>query len=323
MVGALRRVRAGAATRPDLRRRGARLLVQAGVRPALRRAHRRGQARRARGRGRGLRERDAAPRELERLERLELGERLGAPLPTVQIVDLRREAATRSPRRCSPSSAGSRSTAARRSCSSIGAASRPRSTAGPAASRAAAACDVSLTLHTDARLHCHHCGFSEASRRPVRHAGRRSSRGSAPAHNGSRPSSPAGAGARAIRWTRTRLRSVGALQEALERFAEADRAVLVGTQMVAKGHHFRASRSRPSSTPTPARAARLPRAEERTFQLVTQLAGRSGRDAPGKVIAKPNPTRLRFATRPATTSPASSPRSSSGGASSATRRSGT
>ena len=44
------------------------------------------------------------------------------------------------------------------------------------------------------------------------------------------------------------------LRDALERFARADRAVLVGTQMVAKGHHFPASSSRRSSTPTRASA---------------------------------------------------------------------
>ena len=78
----------------------------------------------------------------------------------------------------------------------------------------------------------------------------------------------------------------GALAEALAHFASTERVVLVGTQMVAKGHHF----------PGVALAAvvdadtglGLPdfRAEERTFQLVTQLAGRSGRDAPGKVIVQ-------------------------------------
>src|SRR5205807_1390699 len=78
----------------------------------------------------------------------------------------------------------------------------------------------------------------------------------------------------------------GALAAALTRFAAADRVVLVGTQMVAKGHHF----------PGVALAAvvdadtglGLPdfRAEERTFQLVTQLAGRSGRDAPGRVLVQ-------------------------------------
>jgi primosomal protein N' (replication factor Y) len=78
----------------------------------------------------------------------------------------------------------------------------------------------------------------------------------------------------------------GALTAALSRFAAADRVVLVGTQIVAKGHHF----------PGVALAAvvdadtglGLPdfRAEERTFQLLTQLAGRSGRDAPGRVLVQ-------------------------------------
>jgi primosomal protein N' (replication factor Y) len=78
----------------------------------------------------------------------------------------------------------------------------------------------------------------------------------------------------------------GAMAAALVRFSAADRAVLVGTQMVAKGHHF----------PGVALAAvvdadtglGLPdfRAEERTFQLLTQLAGRSGRDAPGRVLVQ-------------------------------------
>ena len=85
-------LRAGSSTRPRRRRRGARRLVQAGVGSALRRTHGRGQARGARGSGRGLRERDAAPESWARLERLELPARIGAPLPTVKLVDLRREA---------------------------------------------------------------------------------------------------------------------------------------------------------------------------------------------------------------------------------------
>jgi len=90
----------------------------------------------------------------------------------------------------------------------------------------------------------------------------------------------------------------GAVRDVLERFRTAERAVLVGTQMVAKGHHV----------PGVALAAvvdadtglSLPdfRAEERTFQLVTQLAGRSGRDAPGRVVVQtfqPDATPLRHA----------------------------
>ena len=76
--------------------------------------------------------------------------------------------------------------------------------------------------------------------------------------------------------------------------------MLIGTQMVAKGHHFPGvSLAAVVDADT---GLTLPdfRAEERTFQLVTQLAGRSGRDAPGKVIVQtfqPDATPLRYAAR--------------------------
>jgi primosomal protein N' (replication factor Y) len=90
----------------------------------------------------------------------------------------------------------------------------------------------------------------------------------------------------------------GAARDAFARFREADRAVLVGTQMVAKGHHVPGvSLAAVVDADT---SLGLPdfRAEERTFQLVTQLAGRSGRDAPGRVIVQtfqPDATPLRHA----------------------------
>ncbi|HET9185996.1 MAG TPA: primosomal protein N', partial [Solirubrobacterales bacterium] len=73
----------------------------------------------------------------------------------------------------------------------------------------------------------------------------------------------------------------GAHARILARFDEAESAVLVGTQMVAKGHDF------PEVTLSAILDAdatlRFPdfRAEERTFAMVAQLAGRSGRGAAG------------------------------------------
>jgi primosomal protein N' (replication factor Y) len=74
------------------------------------------------------------------------------------------------------------------------------------------------------------------------------------------------------------------LAASLERFAAAERAVLLGTQMVAKGHHFEGVELAAVVDADTGLALPDFRAEERTFQLLTQLAGRSGRDAPGRVL---------------------------------------
>jgi primosomal protein N' (replication factor Y) len=82
------------------------------------------------------------------------------------------------------------------------------------------------------------------------------------------------------------VRRPGELAAALRRFAAAQRAVLVGTQMVAKGHHFGGVAL--AAVVDADTGLGMPdfRAEERTFQLLTQLAGRSGRDAPGRVLVQ-------------------------------------
>jgi primosomal protein N' (replication factor Y) (superfamily II helicase) len=242
------------------------------------------------------------PESWERLERLQLGARLGAPMPSVKIVDLRREAGY-------PLSAPLLAELGRISehggkailllnrrglvpaihCRACG------------VSRRCELCDVSLTLHKDQRLHCHHCGYSEA----VPDA--------CPAC-GSSELARIGAGTQRleaelekrlpelerIRLDADTAAKPGALREALDRFVASDRAVLVGTQMVAKGHHFPGVSLAAVVDADTGLALPDFRADERTFQLVTQLAGRSGRDAPGKVIVQtfqPDATPLRYAAR--------------------------
>jgi primosomal protein N' (replication factor Y) len=73
----------------------------------------------------------------------------------------------------------------------------------------------------------------------------------------------------------------GALEETLERFAHTDRAVLVGTQLIAKGHHFPAVRLAAAIDADIGLAQPDFRAEERTFALLVQLAGRAGREGSG------------------------------------------
>jgi primosomal protein N' (replication factor Y) (superfamily II helicase) len=228
------------------------------------------------------------PESWGRLEHLELGGRLSGPLPPVRIVDLRREAGY-------PLSApllaelgaivenggkailllNRRGVAPALHCRACGTTIRCEN------------CDVALVLHGDRILRCHHCGHAEPEP------------DTCPAC-GSAELARLGAGTQRlerelqaklpelerIRLDADAVERPGAMAAALARFSAADRAVLVGTQMVAKGHHF----------PGVALAAvvdadtglGLPdfRAEERTFQLLTQLAGRSGRDAPGRVLVQ-------------------------------------
>ena len=90
--------------------------------------------------------------------------------------------------------------------------------------------------------------------------------------------------ARLLRLDRDSTRRPGRVEEILEAFARREAQVLVGTQMLSKGHHF------PDVTLALAAdgdlGLNLPdyRAAERVFQLLVQSAGRSGRVRPGRVL---------------------------------------
>jgi primosomal protein N' (replication factor Y) (superfamily II helicase) len=148
-------------------------------------------------------------------------------------------------------------------------------------------CDVSLILHRDGALRCHHCGHAEpkpevcpeCSSVTIARVGSGTQRVEAELNQLLAPlevfrlDSDSAAG-----------RGHG---DVLRRFDAADSGVLVGTQMVAKGHDF------PEVTLSVVLdadgALRLPdfRSEERTFALITQLAGRSGRgEGGGKVLVQ-------------------------------------
>ena len=93
---------------------------------------------------------------------------------------------------------------------------------------------------------------------------------------------------RVLRLDRDSTQRVGALDETLAAFRAGEADVLVGTQMVAKGHDF------PEVTLVGILLADASlafpdfRAAERTFQLMTQVAGRAGRavDRPGRVVVQ-------------------------------------
>jgi len=222
------------------------------------------------------------------LERLDLGGRLVGELPRVRIIDLRREAGYPL---SAPLLEALRALAGRGGKAIL--LLNRRGVAPALHCRACGRtvrcpnCDVALVLHGDRTLRCHHCGHAEQAPRvcPV---------------CGSAELARLGAGTQRLErelarefpeLTLIRLDADTAskpelLTAALRRFAETDRAVLLGTQMVAKGHHFAGVELAAVIDADTSLAIPDFRAEERTFQLLTQLAGRSGRDAPGRVIVQ-------------------------------------
>ena len=237
-----------------------------------------------------------------RLERLPLPARIGAPMPTVKLVDLRREAGypLSAPLLAELTSVAERGGRAilllnRRG---ISGAVHCRSCG---TTRRCGGCDIALTLHGDARLHCHHCGFSAEMPEACPECGSvELARIGAGTQRLEAELARRVPGLERIRLDADTAGRPGALRAALERFASARSAALIGTQMVAKGHHFPGVEVAAVVDADAGLAFPDFRSEERTFQLVTQLAGRSGRDAPGRVIVQtfqPDATPFAYAVR--------------------------
>jgi primosomal protein N' (replication factor Y) (superfamily II helicase) len=174
-------------------------------------------------------------------------------------------------------------------------------------------CDVSLSLHQppaarrrsraaagEGVLRCHHCGHLES--RPERCPGCESVTIARVGSGTQRIEAELSELLAPLEVFRLDSDSAGGdgHAELLRRFQRAPSGVLVGTQMVAKGHDF------PEVTLGVVLDAdstlRLPdfRSEERTFALITQLAGRSGRGAAGgrvlvQTLAPGGPSILRAA----------------------------
>jgi primosomal protein N' (replication factor Y) (superfamily II helicase) len=228
------------------------------------------------------------PESWQRLERVELGGRIAAPLPSVKVVDLRREAGypLSAPLLAELGGIAERGGKAILLLNRRGVAPAVHCRA-CGVTRRCPNCDVALTLHRDDSLRCHHCGRLETL-------------GETCPACGSAEVARIGAGTQklerelakrvpeleVIRLDADAVERPEQLRDALERFARAERAVLVGTQMVAKGHHFPGVELAAVVDADTGLALPDFRAEERTFQLLTQLAGRSGRDAPGRVVVQ-------------------------------------
>ena len=149
-----------------------------------------------------------------------------------------------------------------------------------------AQCDVGLTYHkARERLVCHYCGGAE----PFPKVCACGSSNWLPMGEGTENLAEAlehlVPGAGVLRLDRDSTRRPGRMEEILADFAAGRAQVLVGTQMLSKGHHF------PGVTLVAVVEGDLGlnmpdyRAAERMFQLMVQVAGRAGRgDKPGRVL---------------------------------------
>ena len=147
-------------------------------------------------------------------------------------------------------------------------------------------CDVSLAAHNNGKMVCHYCGYEETVAKKCPSCG-------SPHIGGFRAGTqqieelvkkefPQ---ARVLRMDLDTTRSKEGHEKILSAFANEEADILVGTQMIVKGHDF------PNVTLVGVLAADMSlysddyRSGERTFQLLTQAAGRAGRGrSPGEVV---------------------------------------
>ena len=148
-------------------------------------------------------------------------------------------------------------------------------------------CNISMTYHSyENKLKCHYCGYEEKLVKTCPECGSDKIRyfgtGTQKLEQEIHKQFP---NAKTIRMDVDTVTKKNSHEEILNKFKNEDIDILIGTQMVVKGHHF------PKVTLVGVIAADSSlniddyRATERTFQILTQVAGRAGREnLPGKVI---------------------------------------
>ncbi|MBR3516798.1 MAG: primosomal protein N' [Lachnospiraceae bacterium] len=139
-------------------------------------------------------------------------------------------------------------------------------------------CDVSLTQHRDGRLRCHYCGHEEETPKLCPKCGSKYIAGfRAGTERIEEELQKLYPSARVMRMDADTTKNKDDYERILSAFADGEADILVGTQMIVKGHDF------PNVTLVGAIAADLSlhasdfHATERTFQLLAQAAGRAGR----------------------------------------------
>lgn len=149
-------------------------------------------------------------------------------------------------------------------------------------------CDVSLTSHRGGKLKCHYCGYEEQELKFCPECGSKHiggfRAGTQQIEELIKTEFPQ---ARVLRMDMDTTKEKGGHEKVLEAFANEEADILIGTQMIVKGHDF------PNVTLVGILAADMSlyaddyRAGERTFQLLTQAAGRAGRgNKKGEVVVQ-------------------------------------
>lgn len=147
-------------------------------------------------------------------------------------------------------------------------------------------CDVSLSKHMGGKLVCHYCGYETREPEKCPECGSPYIMGfKAGTQQIEQNLYKTFPGIRVLRMDGDTTRQKGSYERILSAFAEGEADVLLGTQMIVKGHDF------PNVTLVGVLAADLSlnendyRAGERTFQLLTQAVGRAGRGSkPGEAV---------------------------------------
>lgn len=147
-------------------------------------------------------------------------------------------------------------------------------------------CDVSLSVHNNGKLVCHYCGYEESQPKKCPNCGSEFIRGfrvgTQQVEEFVQKEFPQ---AKILRMDMDTTKEKDGHEKILSAFSNQEADILIGTQMIVKGHDF------PNVTLVGILAADLSlhasdyRAGERTFQLLTQAAGRAGRgEEKGEVI---------------------------------------
>jgi primosomal protein N' (replication factor Y) len=147
-------------------------------------------------------------------------------------------------------------------------------------------CDVSLSQHTGGRMICHYCGYEEEQPTVCPSCGSRYISGfKAGTQKIEQVVKSQFPQARVLRMDMDTTRGKEGHEQILSAFANMEADILIGTQMIVKGHDF------PNVTLVGVLAADMSlnvgdyHGAERTYQLLTQAAGRAGRgNRPGNVV---------------------------------------